>query len=309
MNLKRYYNQNRKKVNGILIIIISAFLLFRLSAYIYHETRKSANQKSNITQEINHTNSTKLTNTQSAVTGNEIANTQLNTATKIIDQFLSYCNQKDLQKAYHLLTEECKTQNYPSLEDFEQSYYNDVFGGETRRCTVENWVNNIYRVKITEDILATGKSNNGYAKQDYITVKKVEDGYKLNINHYIGYTEINQKTEQHNIEMEVIGKNTYMDYEEYTIKITNHTESLILLDRRVETKTLYLEDQNQVKYDSDTQELTNSMLNVRAGETREISLKFFSPYVSTKRIKAIVFSDLMLYQGQLSERVQFRIEI
>lgn len=311
MNLIRYYNQNRKKIWGILIIIFFAFILLQLFSYIHKETNK---KKLNTTNSINietnvNTNNTKLISKESAITGETMTNEEIKNTMFIIDQFISFCNNKELEQAYNLLTDECKNKIYHTLESFEQGYYNDVFGGEVKKCSVENWVNNIYKVKITEDILSTGRSNNGYSKQDYITVKKEENGYKLNINNYIGNTEINQITKQDNISMEVLNKDTYMEYEEYTIKVTNETENTILLDGKSDVKSLYLQDSNGKQYSSYSHQLTEPMLTISSGETKEVTIRFYSAYQSTKEIQYIVFSDLLLYNGQLGERIEFKAEV
>lgn len=311
MNLRRYYNQNRKKIWGIVIIIASAFIFLQLFNYIYRINRdkEAIPERNNNTMNQVNTNVTTLTTNQSVVTGDSVSSNQLQDATTIIDKFISYCNNKELEQAYDLLTEECKAQMYTTLEVFEQAYYNDAFGGENKNCSIENWVNNTYKVKIMDDILATGKTNNGYSKQDYMTVVKVDDGYKLNINNYIGYMSINETTEQDNITMEVVSKNTYMDYEEYTMKVTNNTNDKILLDSRTNVKSLYLLDSKEMQYSSYNHELAEPMLTVVSGQTKEVTIKFYSSYVSTKKIEYIVFSDLLLYNGQLAEKIEFKASI
>lgn len=309
--LIRYYNQNRKKIWGILIIIASALLLLQIVNYFYKVNHEKAITVKNITTEEKPTKATTLTTNQSVVTGENIDSKHLQDGTTIIDSFISYCNHKELQKAYDLLTDECKTQMYETLEVFEKAYYNNVFKGESKNCTIENWIGDTFKIKITEDILSTGKTNNGYAKQDYITIKKVDDEYKLNINNYIGYTQINKETNQNDISMEVVSKNTYMEYEEYTIKVTNQTENTILLDRRLDAKTLALQDSKGVSYSSYSHELTESMLTLLAGQTKEITIKFYSTYVSTKDIKYIVFSDVALYneQGRIDKNIELKANI
>lgn len=309
--LIRYYNQNRKKIWGILIIIASALLLLQIVNYFYKVNHEKAIAVKNITTEEKPTKATTLTTNQSVVTGENIDSKHLQDNTTIIDNFISYCNHKELEKAYALLTDECKTQMYDTLEIFEKTYYNNVFNGESKNCTIENWIGNTFKIKLTEDILSTGKTNKGYAKQDYITVKKVDDEYKLNINNYIGYMPINKETNQNNINIEVVSKNTYMEYEEYTIKVTNQTENSILLDRRLDTKTLALQDSKGVSYSSYSHELTEPMLTVLAGQTKEITIKFYSTYVSTKDIKYIVFSDVAFYneQGRIDKNIELKANV
>ena len=195
-----------------------------------------------------------------------------------------------------------------SIDVFKQSYYKDVFNGEKKNCTIENWVNDTYRVNITGDVLATGKVDE-YSKQDYITVKEIDGDYKLNINNYIGYFEINKKTTENDITIEVIGKNTYKDYEEYTMNVTNNTKKMMQLDNISNTESLYIEDSKGVKYPYYNHELTTPMLTVAVGQTKEVTIKFYSSYVSTKNIKHIVFSNIMLKNGQMGDVVKFEANV
>ncbi|MCI8759941.1 MAG: hypothetical protein HFJ34_02255 [Clostridia bacterium] len=310
MNLIRYYNQNRKKIWGILIIIFSAFILLQLVNTVYNINRQQTivTPTNDIKQGIN-TKTTQLTDKRSVVTGEKIEDNQLESAITTINKFISYCNEKEIQKAYELLTDKCKEQLYNTIEIFEQAYYNDIFNGEAKTCSVENWMNNTYKVKIMEDILSTGRNNNSYTKQDYITVEKQGNEYKLNINNYVGSTNINKTTQTDNISMKVINKNTYMEYEVYTIEVTNHTKSIMVLDSRTDVKSLYLEDRNGNQYPCYSHELIEPMLTVHQGETKQITIKFYSSYITTKKIEAIVFSDVTLYDGQLSEGVKFKANI
>lgn len=309
-HLIRYYNQNRKKIWGIVIIIASAILLLQLVNYFYkveNQKRLEGNNKRQEEPSIS-TNTTMLTENQSVVTGKKVETKKLKTATNLIDEFISYCNNGEVEKAYELLTEQCKEQIYSNLEIFEQAYINNVFEGKQKKASIENWYDNIYKVKIMEDMLSTGKSD-GKVKQDYMTIVEENNGYKLNINGYIGKKEINRTTEKDNIKMEVVNKNTYKEYEEYTIKVTNNTEDIILLDGRTNVKTLHLQDSKGGTYSSYSHELTEPMLTIEQGKIKEITIKFYSTFISSKKIEAIVFSDLILRNGQLTEKIEFRAEV
>ena len=264
------------------------------------------NRQQNTT--IVNENNSGVISEKSAVTGKEVSKQQLDNETTAINKFMEYCNNQDFENAYNMITEECKKQMYNSLDIFKQSYYKNVFNGEKKNFTIENWVKDTYRVNITGDVLATGNVDE-YSKQDYITVKQVNGEYKLNINNYIGYTEINKKTTEKNISMEVIGKNTYKDYETYTFNVTNNTGSVMQLDNISNTESLYIEDSKGVKYPYYNHELTTPMITVSAGQTKEITIKFYSSYVSTKKIERIVFSNIMLKNGELGETVKFNANV
>ena len=107
----------------------------------------------------------------------------------------------------------------------------------------------------------------------------------------------------------MVNRNTYKEFEEYTIKITNNTEDIILLDGRTDVKTLHLQDSKGVTYSSYSHELTEPMLTIEQGKTKEITIKFYSTFISSKKIEAVVFSDLILRNGQLTEKIEFRAEV
>ena len=312
-NLKRFYDQNRKGIWMAIIIIASIFILLQLLNYFARKNNEKELNNSNNTEEIVPNNSTStnvnLKSSKSAITGESISEQNLNTAKETIEKFIDLCNVRNLKEAYDMLTEECKNQMYTSVDVFEQAYYKNVFNGEEKSCNIENWTGDIYKVNIVGDMLATGKSNNGYTKQDYITIKKEDNNYKLNINNYIGYKKIDKTTEKDGIEINIISKNTYMDNEQYTIKVINNSKNNISLDGLSNVKSLYLQDIKGAKYSAYVQELTEPILKVQAGQTKEVTIKFYSNYVSNKNIEYIIFSDMIIYSGQGSEKIEFKAKV
>lgn len=306
--LRRFIYQNKYQILGVLGIIAFILIIIQLMNLWARKNNNSEieNRQQNTT--IVNENNSGVISEKSAVTGKEVSKQQLDNETTAINKFMEYCNNQDFENAYNMITEECKKQMYNSLDIFKQSYYKNVFNGEKKNFTIENWVKDTYRVNITGDVLATGNVDE-YSKQDYITVKQVNGEYKLNINNYIGYTEINKKTTEKNISIEVIGKNTYKDYETYTFNATNNTGSVMQLDNISNTESLYIEDSKGVKYPYYNHELTTPMITVSAGQTKEITIKFYSSYVSTKKIERIVFSNIMLKNGELGETVKFNANV
>ena len=308
-DIRIFLNNNRKKILVGILIIASLIILVQLLNFFTAPTREEQETVNMTTDkqlaEIENQTNVNLSSTQSAVSGDEISTNTLKSDVEIIGAFFNACNQGNLEDAYNMLTDECKEQMYNSLEVFEQAYYNNVFNGEQKVYTVENWTGNIYKVDISEDILSTGKSNNGYVKQDYVTI---EDG-KLNINNYIGYTQFNETTEKDDISMTILARNTYMDHEEYTIRVTNNKEEAIQLDGLSNVKSLHLEDSRGSTYSAYTNELTQAMLRVEPGETKEVTIKFYSRYVSNKTIDYIVFSNLLVYNAQGSESEEFKANV
>lgn len=311
--LRKFFYDNKNKIIKIGAFIIFLFIILQLlNKLVQIKNKKSienvaASNTTNANTTTQNDNKGLISN-KSAVNGSEVSKENLKNATDTIYKFVDYCNKQEIEKAYNLITEECKQQMYPTLDAFKNAYYGDVFNGKQRTCTIENWVGDIYKVRMGEDILSTGKDT-GYAKEDYITIKKVDNEYKLNINNYIGTTKIEKTTTKDNITMEVLNKNTYKDFEEYTIKVTNKTNGIIKLDTTTSTKTTYIEDSNGRQYSYYNNELTDETLTFQRGQTAEVTIKFYSPHISTKSIKAIVFSNIIFNDNQLSDTIEFRANV
>lgn len=314
-NIRRFFNQNRGEIIKIAVII--AFALIILQLVNFWTKKKNEEELLKITESTNTTsqeNNTEkngtLVSDKSAISGKTVSTENLNNATEVIEQFITYCNEKEIEKAYNLLTSECKNEIYKTLEIFTKAYYEDVFGGTKKTYTVENWTGDVYKVRISDDKLITGNSNDGKAKQDYITIKNENGETKININNFIGYSKINKTTTQDNLTMEVVGKNRYKDYEEYIIKIANKTEYSIQLDDVSSSKTLYIEDSKGNKYSYNNNELTNPEITIAQGQTKEVKIKFYSSYVSTKEIKYMVFSNMTAIDDDLiSREMEFKINL
>ena len=288
-NLRRYYNQNRKKIWGIIIIIAFAFALLQLANGL---ARKN-NQKK-IEQAKLETKNSVNTIENSAQSSKESDTTKTSTSksTSTIEQFLSYCNNKELDKAYEMITDDCKEQMFNDIETFERIYYNSAFENRKKEFTIEKWTDNTYMVKINESTLALGKVSKENQKTDYITlVKDGDNNYKLNINSYIGYEKLNTTKEQDGITYEVLGRHTYMNYEEYVIKVTNNELTEIELDQLDTTRSLYIEDSKGSIYSAYKHELTKEMLTISGGHTHQLNIKFYSTYTSSKKIKYLVFGQ------------------
>ena len=294
-----WYNKNRKSIFKILGVIVIAIITLQLIIYIWRKMQTSAPQQ--VTQSSSSSSSSQyslnavtLEDKTSTVTGKNISDGQINMLSTI-DDFVMYCNENKINEAYNLLTEECKLQMYPSVQVFYQNYYTPVFQGKQKNVSSENLSGNTYKINYTENALETGILNTENVIQDYITTVKQEDGTtKLNINGYIGKEEINKEKQEANINIKVIEKHAYIDYETYTFEITNNSNNNILINDLNNDKTMYLQDSNDIKYYAYTHAIAKSELEFQSKETKKINIKYYNKYSSRREIKSIVFSNIIL---------------
>lgn len=298
--LAEWYVKNRTKINFailfIVIIIVIGIIVNILSNYTSENPGTSSVDNSQ--GETIKYNSISVEFDESATTGEKLTEGQTS-ALNVLNQFVEYCNEQKIDEAYSLLSEDCKEELYPDVNEFKTSYYDQIFGGNVKRVSTQNWSNNIYRVIFLNDFLSTGELNdNDENVQDYISIV-IDDNnnYKLNINGYIRRENIEKTVNNDYMNITVLESDIYMDYQTYTFNITNNTNSTIVLDDKANIDSMYIEDENQNRYASYTHELNEQDLTLNPGENREITIKYYNKYSTVKNINKICFSKIVLNYG------------
>lgn len=107
--------------------------------------------------------------------------------TKLINNFLEYCKNGNIQQAYEMLSENCKKDLYPTLDNFTSKYYNKLFKKEKDVKVEYNEKNDIYVIKLYEDILESGKlEDRSYISDEYkIEHEILEEKIYINYNNSI----------------------------------------------------------------------------------------------------------------------------
>lgn len=259
-NFLRYFRQNRKKIIRIAIFI--AFLIILLQILDNFAKNNRNNEVNTVSQNIFEKTNGTIRSDRKMVTGGTVSETEINNVNSFIKDFVEKCNNGKAEEAYNMLTDNCKEVLYPSYEDFYNNYYKNLFENTKRTYSIENWANDIYIVRYTTDVLATGKTLENATYQDYITIVAQNGEKKLNINKYIGRVELNKTKDSDNIKAEVLYKDVFMDYEVYSMKITNNTNNTILMDSLLNADTIYLKDSKDIRHKAYQNELVKDDLKI-----------------------------------------------
>lgn len=224
----RLWNQNRKKF--IMIILSVVFLIVIIQIF----NQMARNNKKNKSTVSNIINTEVALPTQSIMSDKKVSEEVTKTNVNVIDSFINYCNNGNVDEAYNLLSDKCKEILFPTQEIFKSNYY-DVIFSERRMYNIQNWISsskwNTYLVDFYNDVMSTGKVEETIAFRDYITVDS-NNTDNININSFIRYDELNRNFENEMLKVNIIGKQIYKDYEIYKIKIQNKTDNTFLLDSR-----------------------------------------------------------------------------
>ena len=139
--------------------------------------------------------------------GEEVPQEEQEPIQKLFDEYISYCNKKEYENAYNMLSTKCKEVVYPTIEDYKR--YIDAVFDQKKIYNIQNMSNideaYIYRVRYLNDILATGltEGEEVWYDEDIVTVVTENEQKKLNIREYIKTDELNRVYENEYMKIEI----------------------------------------------------------------------------------------------------------
>lgn len=166
-----------------------------------------------------------------------------------IDTYFNYCNNKEYEKAYDMLTEDCKEYLYGDLSLFTQ-YVDNIFTSK-KIYNLQNYSNvdgvYIYDINILDDIESTGTTGGYDPYKEKIAIRLENNEFKISNQGFIETEEYNIVTEDDYIRVTVISKDVSYRREGYNVVIQNKTDKYIdIIDNSLSGEvTLNLGDQKR----------------------------------------------------------------
>lgn len=310
----RFFNQNRIRIIVTILIVVFIILIIQVINYILKQ------QDDNVVPtepEIVDTSRP----SESVISGDELPEETTDTNLNVISQFVEYCNNKQYQNAYDLLTQDCKDELFGTLDLFVSNYCNQIFTSPMT-YQLELWyaAASTYTYRITyfsDNLLETGNATPTNTKDDYITIISSRDGDKLNINNFVEKEEVNNSTtaEEVPITIAINDRYTYKDYEIYNITISNNTDKTILISDGVNSNDICLVDTNEVEYNSILNEVPLVNLELEPGISKTIEIRFNKMYNLYRTIDHMSFKNIILdkqtyeQNAENAARVSINIDI
>ena len=281
-----YWNKNRLKITITFIIIVFAISLI----IITNNLLKQSIDENNYSETLKENTTSKI---ESVITDTQIPVSVAEGNEQIIAKFVENCNNRNYEQAYNMLTDECKNEQFRTLEEFIQNYCNPIFSNN-RTYSLELWNTGFgvytYRVLFySNNILETGE---------------------FNINGYIYMQPINKQQVTQNIEISVVNRHIYRDYEEYSITIVNNSNDTIRISDGKNSNDICLVDQNEVEYNAIMNEISVLNLEIQPGYRKNFTIRFNKLYNTYRIIDRIEFKNIILnINDEQSNAINIAIEI
>ena len=205
----------------------------------------------------------------------------------LVEKYFNYCNNGEYEKAYNLITEDCRKSVYPTLDQFK-AYIDFVFEGKKKIYNIQSYsiVDNkyIYNLRILDDILANGTTDGYYYYEEKIILTEENGEMKLAIAEYISNKKTNIKAEDDNMIVEITNIKIDYETETYTVKITNKTDKYIVISDNTIDNEIVLDLGEQTRKPSNMQ--TASFYVMPNGTTTETLVfnKFYDNGLTSQKL-------------------------
>ena len=196
-------------------------------------------------------------------------------AEDMIAEYVEYCNDGNYQKAFNMLTEDCRKYAFgDDIGTFADYVLTKM--PTKKQYSIQNYSNykgyNIYEIKYIDDFLATGLTNQTYNySTEKIVISKNSDGtYNLATGNFISHDDVKRIAENEYLKIDVIDKVVRYSVETYTVRFTNRTDSTIVV-----ADTLG-ENEVALVLSGEYRQMTNidTRIILRPGGTMTVSLDF-----------------------------------
>ena len=227
----------------------------------------------------------------------------------LVHNYIEYCNNKDYESAYNLLSKEFKEKYCDNIEDFKE-YVDNIFSTK-KIYNIQNFsnINNtyVYRVRLLEDILESGTTDDyKYSEEKYVI--KEEDGIlKMSLNGYCGKEDMDVDVEDDNMQIKILKKDIQYDKTTYTVEIKNKTSNYIVIADTLTNDEIQIKlpnEQRTAKY------LTNADICILPNSTETFEFTFDEYFDDNQEPTNLIFNTIKIlpeYTGR-EENIQKEIE-
>ncbi len=236
------------------------------------------------------------------ITSDSVPSQYENKIKETIKQYFDYCNTKEYQLAYDMLTDDCKTYLYGNDVQYFKNYIDEIFT-TNKIYNIQNFSNvkstYIYDINILDDIGATGTSGDYKIYKEKLSMTKDGDNFKISNNGYIENDELNLSSEDNYLKMKVISKDVSYKKEAYNVEIKNKTDSYLIISDNTIGEEVTLNLGNSDKRTASN--LTNAEVVLKPGETENfvfIFNKYFDDGNTPTEINLNTVRLLNLYSGE-----------
>lgn len=247
--------------------------------------------------EVNTVPETSLTPNISVINSKKTPKKVQKTTEDFVEEFVNYCNEGEYEKAYNLLSEDCREYRFKTLEEFTLYIKNRFYA--KRNYSIQSYsVYNkkyIYVLKLFDDIMATGLTNNNYKYKEEIIIAYYNDKNEIvfNFGEFIDREKISSVQENDYLKVDVESRIINYGNEIYYVRLTNRSNyTIVIQDGNVEDEEVLLNIGNENR----ANEISNPIV-LKPRESKTISVYFNKFYDDGDESKSIILNNIRVMEN------------
>lgn len=280
LKVRDFFRKNKKKIYiAIVIIVVIIILNIEVGRRLDSQAPK-----------INYEPHTPI------VSGKETPKEVQDDVEDKIEEYCKYCNNKEYENAYAMLTDECKEYVFEDdIENFKK-YIDYIFNGN-KVYSIQDYSNKdnvyVYNLTISADLMATGMNTEDSKSMyiDKVVFIKDDNNTKFSVKGFIKSEDMDCLGEDDYMKISIYKKITYYDKVTYKMQITNKTTYPIVIANEKEKSEVLLSlggDNRGMVLDN----YRNDFIIARVGLKNLSEMTFNKYYDESKKETAIIFNKI-----------------
>jgi len=219
----------------------------------------------------------------------------------IIEEYVAACNDGNYQKAYDLLSDDCKKYEYNDSVQRFMEHVLDVMP-LPRKYAIQDYSNMslsdgtniyIYEVKYFDDFLATGLTDSVYSFSSEKMTFYDNDNNELvmNVGNYIYHGDPDAISENNYLKIDVTDRKVDYDKETYQVLLTNRSNYKIVLYNEQEANEICLKLPNETRMLKETDEIV-----LEPNESRTVTMTFDKFVDDGDSSQSILFNNVRVME-------------
>lgn len=229
-----------------------------------------------------------------------------------VKEYFEYCNSKQYEKAFSLITQDCKNYVYKNnIENFK--LYIDSIYDSNKVYYLQNYSNvddtYVYILGIMDDIEATGTTGGYKLYEERIALIKDNDAFKIACDNYIKNERIGIEKSDAFLKVNVASKELSYTREEYNLTVTNLTDNNIIIANFDTNKEVELNLGTQLR---SAMNIANSVFRIKPHETKTMSFifrKYFDDENTPTELRLNAVRIISNYDDSIMRNYSFNIEL
>ncbi len=230
---------------------------------------------------------------------------------EFIENYVKYCNNGDYVSAYNLVSDDCKKNFFGNSYNNFVNYVSEKFNS-TKSYAIQSYSKvddtYIYSVKLYDNFLATGLTNQSYRYVEEKMAISKDDGGNIvfSVGNYMGSQDLQYQASNDYLVARITKSVEKYSFIIYNLQFTNRSNyTVVIQDGNTDDTEIYINigDETRGCMEKDTK------IVLAPGETKNVSISFSKFYDSETKVDSLVLNAVRVMENYTGDEETAQQEI